>query len=295
MKFSLFQQDKKQWIHSLSSLSVFIGIIYFTLYSLTHMPGNSFEGSLGDLSSEEIEVQTRLIENVRYLSEDIGARSISVEGSLDKSKKYLIEEIHKIGLDYNEQSFTAKNKIVYNIEVPINGLNEETIVIGAHYDTCYYGPGANDNASGVAGVLELLRYFKNIPLKHNFRFVFFVNEEPPFFLGEQMGSMVYAKKLKEQNIPVKAMISLETIAYFTSEKDSQRYPIDALKLKYPSTGNFLAFVGNIQSGDLVRKASKIFRDGVEFPSEGLSAPKSISGIGWSDHSSFWKQGYPAIM
>lgn len=295
MTFTLLPTNKKQWLISLTSLFLFVGLLSLALYSLINMPGNSYSGSVKGLTSDEKSIQTRLTDNVSYLSETIGARSLSVKDSLDKSKTYLHEEITKIGYSFKDLSFKVKNIKVYNIEVTKEGHTDDTIIIGAHYDTCYYGPGANDNGTGVAAVLELLRHFKNKELIHSFHFVFFVNEEPPYFLGDQMGSIVYSKHMKSQNIKVKAMLSLETIGYFSDEKGSQKYPIDAMKLAYPSEGNFIAFVGNISSGPLVRKSIDIFRNLVDFPSEGLSAPKSVPGVGWSDHSSFWNQGYPAIM
>jgi Zn-dependent M28 family amino/carboxypeptidase len=125
------------------------------------------------------------------------------------------------------------------------------------------------------------------------RFVAFVNEEPPFFQTEGMGSTVYAKRCRDRGEKVVAMLSLETIGYYSDDEGSQKYPFP-LGLFYPSRGNFIAFVGNTSNARLVRRCIKTFRAKVRFPSEGGAVPGSLPGIGWSDHWSFWEAGYPAI-
>src|SRR5262249_34621372 len=126
------------------------------------------------------------------------------------------------------------------------------------------------------------------------RFVFFVNEEPPYFQTDQMGSLVYARQLHNQNVNVTGMISLETIGYYSDAEASQRYPA-GFGVLYPYVGNFIGFVGNPRSRSLVRRTVKAFRESADFPSEGVAAPSGLTGIGWSDHWSFWQQGYKAIM
>ena len=125
--------------------------------------------------------------------------------------------------------------------------------------------------------------------------MFFVNEEPPHFQTESMGSLVYARELRQSGIPVSAMISLETIGYYFDASGSQKYPALLLSLFYPDRGNFIGFVGNSESRDLVRRAIRSFRASAQFPSEAVAAPASLPGVGWSDQWSFWQQGYPAIM
>jgi Zn-dependent M28 family amino/carboxypeptidase len=156
-------------------------------------------------------------------------------------------------------------------------------------------PGANDNGSGVAGVLALARRFAGKPCARTLRFVAFVNEEPGHFQTELMGSWVYARRCKERGDRIAAMVSLETIGCFFHEPGTQSYPAPGLGLCYPTTGNFIAFVGDLSSRKLVRRAIGSFRRGAEFPSEGAALPASIPGIGWSDHWAFWQHGYPAIM
>jgi Zn-dependent M28 family amino/carboxypeptidase len=168
------------------------------------------------------------------------------------------------------------------------------VVIGAHYDTVRGSPGANDNASGVAALLELARLLKEFRPKREIRLVAFVNEEQPFFATEGMGSWRYAKRCASRGESVSAMLSLETIGYYSDQPGSQHYPFP-FGLFYPSRGNFIAFVGNLRSGMLVRKVVESFRRNADFPSEAVAAPGWMTGIGWSDHWAFWKEGYPALM
>lgn len=170
----------------------------------------------------------------------------------------------------------------------------EVIIIGGHYDSALISPGANDNGTGTAATLELARIFANKSTKRTIRFVEFTNEEPPFFWTEDMGSLVYAKQLKQRQENIVAMLSLETMGYFSDTVGSQKYPFP-LNLFYPAQGNFIAFIGNLNSGNLVRQSIASFRHHVQFPSEGAALPEWIPGIGWSDQWSFWQQGYPVIM
>jgi Zn-dependent M28 family amino/carboxypeptidase len=154
--------------------------------------------------------------------------------------------------------------------------------------------GANDNASGVAATLELARLLEGSRLRKTIRFVLFVNEEPPNFQTNRMGSLVYARELRSGGVPVTAMISLETIGFYSEAEGSQWYPA-GLGYFYPSRGDFIGFVGNSDSRDLVRRSIRAFRASTNFPSEGLAGPADWPGVGWSDHWSFWQENVPAIM
>ena len=166
--------------------------------------------------------------------------------------------------------------------------------MGAHYDTVAGTVGANDNATGVAATLELARLMKESRLRKTMRFLLFANEEPPYFQNENMGSRVYARHLRHENVQVSAMISLETIGFYSDAPGSQKYP-PVLSLFYPNRGNFIGFVGNPESRDLVRRSVRRFREFTPFPSEGFAAPSDWPGVGWSDYWSFWQENYPAIM
>ncbi|MEA3275961.1 MAG: M28 family peptidase, partial [Pseudomonadota bacterium] len=155
-------------------------------------------------------------------------------------------------------------------------------------------PGANDNGSGVAAVLELARLLAGRALARTVRFVAFVNEEPPFSYTPEMGSLVHARAARDRGDRIQAMLSLETIGHYSDRPGSQRYPYP-LSLFYPDTADFIGFVGNLGSRQLVRSAVQSFRRHAFFPSEGAAVPAWVKGVGWSDHWSFWQAGYPAIM
>ena len=174
------------------------------------------------------------------------------------------------------------------------GEGDRIVVIGAHYDTAGGLPGANDNASGVAATLELARQFAHEPQARGVRWVFFVNEEPPYFQTPAMGSYVYAKRCHERKEKITAMLSLETMGYYSDEPGTQAYPI-GFHPGYPDRGDFLGFVANFRSAPLLRRALKSFRAATSLPAAGAAAPAAIPGIGWSDHWSFWQFGYPALM
>lgn len=260
------------------------------------MPLSSYKGSLPALTLEETEVRYHLAEYTKHLSSAIGERNISKEGSLQAARSYLRDRLHELGYEVRENSYQVDRETVINLEVnlPGNPRNSRTLIVGAHYDTAHGAPGANDNASGVAALLELARLLKNSKLEKAVRFVFFANEEPPFFQTDSMGSRVYARKLHNDHVAVSAMISLETIGFYSDVPGSQKYP-PLLNLFYPSRGNFIGFVGNSASRSLVRDVAKRFRESSHFPSEGIAAPGDWPGIGWSDQWSFWQENYPALM
>jgi Zn-dependent M28 family amino/carboxypeptidase len=181
------------------------------------------------------------------------------------------------------------------VEWPGTSSPNEIIVVGAHYDTAEGAPGADDNASGVAGLLEVTRHLAAAPAQaRTIRAVFFAAEEPPFFGTERMGSAAYAREAAERGDRIEAMLSFETIGYYDTLPGSQRYP-PPFSFFYPDRGDFVGFVSSVGSGRLVRRALASFRRAAAFPSEGAAAPAWVSGVGWSDHMAFWKHRYQAIM
>ena len=199
------------------------------------------------------------------------------------------------GLQPRRDTYELNGQACHNIEAEIRGNRPEIVVIGAHYDSVFGSPGANDNGSGVAALLALARRFAGKQTEQTLRFVAFVNEEPFYFQSKQMGSFVYASRCKARGDQISAMISLETIGYFSDAPGSQIYPAPGLGLFYPSTGNFIGFVGNVRSRALVRRAIGLFRQQAKLPSEGAALPSFIPGVGWSDQWAFWQHGYPGIM
>src|SRR6266545_2843962 len=176
----------------------------------------------------------------------------------------------------------------------VTALAHDIVVLGAHYDTAEDAPGADDNASGVAGVLVLARVFAHERQARTVRFVFFPNEEPPSFPTADMGSRHYATAARARNDQIVAMLSIESIGYYDTEKGSQRYPFP-LNLAYPDVGDFIGFVSNLKSRSLLHRAIAAFRAHATLPTQGAAAPSWVPGVWWSDHWSFWREGYPAIM
>lgn len=260
------------------------------------MPGRSHDQPLSPLTAGETELRDRLKSHVRTLAGEIGERNVWRYGALQAAAGYLEKELEGAGLAVADQSYTAEGKAVRNLEAELRGTSApaEIILVGAHYDSVYGSPGANDNASGTAAVLEIARLLAGRPFPRTVRFVLFVNEEPPFFKSGSMGSLVYAKRARQRGERIAGMLSLETIGYYSDAPRSQHYPFP-LNFFYPSTGNFIGFVGNIGSRGLVRRAIETFRRTTSFPSEGAAVPGGITGVDWSDHWSFWHEGYPALM
>ena len=183
-----------------------------------------------------------------------------------------------------------------NIEAELTGTvrADEILVLGAHYDSVEGCPGANDNGSGVAALLEVARALKASRQQRTIRFVAFVNEEPPFFQGPQMGSVVSARRSRVRGERIVGMLSLETIGYYTDAANTQEYPAP-LNLLYPSTGNFIGMVSNVRSRQLLTRVATAFRAATRFPIQSAVAPASLPGVGWSDHWAYWQEGYPAVM
>jgi Zn-dependent M28 family amino/carboxypeptidase len=171
---------------------------------------------------------------------------------------------------------------------------DEIVLVGAHYDSVVGSPGANDNASGVAAMLEISADLASRSPERTVRCVAFVNEEPPFYRGWKMGSKVYARAARKRGDDIRAMFSLETIGFYSDEPGSQTHP-PLFRYFYPNQGNFVAFVSNLGSRRLLRRAVEAFREHSDFPVERCAALSIVPGISWSDHSSFWRHGYRAVM
>jgi Zn-dependent M28 family amino/carboxypeptidase len=196
-----------------------------------------------------------------------------------------------------EQPYEYRGRTYRNIYSVKPGTEEpgKVLVIGAHYDTVTGTPGADDNASAVAGLLELSRLLADVPLKWTVHFAAFTLEEPPLFRSRKMGSYVYAKSLKDSGTDLAGMICLEMIGYFTDDPGSQTFPLPFMRLMYPSKGNFITLVSNLQSRPLLKRIRDGFRRGTDLPVETLSTIFLVPGVDFSDHRSFWKFGYDAVM
>jgi hypothetical protein len=281
--------------YALAAMAVMlVGALWYAL----GMPGWSHQGALPPATPEETSLAARLKQhvttvankphNIRQAYDDLEAAAAYIERTLAAE-----------GYRVNSQGYEADGQTVRNLEAVIEpaggGAATKTIVVGAHYDSAFNTPGANDNGSGVAAVIELARLLKDFrPTRTRVRLVLFVNEEPPYFHTPDMGSYRYAQMLAEQNEPVAAMISLETIGYYSDEPGSQQYP-RPFGAVFPNRGDFVAFVGTPGSRALVRDAIASFRRHTAFPSIGGVAPGFVPGIDWSDHWAFARHGFQAIM
>jgi Zn-dependent M28 family amino/carboxypeptidase len=258
------------------------------------MPGQSWSGPLEPISPGDRAAADRLRGHVIAIASR--EHNMSDPAVYEAAAAYIEAQLGGSGFAVRRLSLPAPLTAVRNIEVEIAGADARAgiIVIGAHYDSVAGAPGANDNGSGVAAALELARRMAAWKPRHTWRFVFFANEEPPYFGGDTMGSAVYARAAKERGDRIAAMFSLETMGYYRDTPATQHYPFP-LGYFYPDRGNFIAFVGNLSSRGLVRRTVAAFRAHAHFPSEGAAAPASIPGIDWSDHASFWAEGWPALM
>jgi hypothetical protein len=263
---------------------------------MTSMPLRGFRGSLPPLSQNQADIRDRLSQTVHELATVVGERNMEHAASLDAAELFLEQQLRQSDYTPRRLPYAAAGKTFDNIEACLPGADEAAgrVVIGAHYDSVIGTPGADDNATGVAAGFELARSFRSSRLRRTICFVFFVNEEPPWFQTHDMGSFVYARQLRNENVSILAMLSLETIGFYSDAKDSQKYP-PVLGWFYPNRGNFIGFVGNEESRALVRQTVRDFRQAAQFPAEGIAAPADWPGIGWSDQWSFWQAGYPAVM
>ncbi|MDY7224910.1 M28 family peptidase [Hyalangium rubrum] len=232
---------------------------------------------------------------MRALSETFHPRDSLHPENLERAATYLSEHLSRAGGQVDSQTYRVGDTRYRNVIARFGPESAERLVIGAHYDTAGPLPGADDNASGVAGLLELANLLGQHPPPVRVELVGFTLEEPPYFRTEHMGSRVHAKSLRQAGVKVRAMLSLETIGTFTDAPDSQHYPIPQLRWHYPSTGNFIAVVGELNDGGLVRQVATAMRAGGPLPVEFLNAPASLEGIDFSDHASYQAEGYRAAM
>ena len=277
-------------INLLIKAAIILVIIFLTTFGWR--PTSKYKVTL---SGEELASSQRMRRTVTFLSEDLGIRNYIHYQNLQEAANFIQKSFEEIGYSVELIPYEINGETFTNIIAEKSGNNTASgiLLIGAHYDS-YFNPGADDNASGIAGLLELARLLKDVPLTHTLRFAAFVNEEPPFFLTNQMGSTVYAKHVKSKGEPLRAAIILEMLGFYSEKLFSQRY-LPLLGPFYPNRANFITIVGNFPSRKIVKGLYKGFKASSSFPVERIVAPSYIPGIYFSDHWSFWKAGYPAVM
>ena len=274
---------------------IIIAVVTFIVLKATTFGWHFFTTSFSQLTKEKSVLVKTLEFHVHKLADEIGDRSVFNYEKLDEAARYITQAFQSFGYNVEFQSYNVSNKEVKNIIAFKQGAQkpDEIIIVGAHYDTCY-NPGADDNASAVAGLLELARFLSGEQINRSIKFIAFVNEEPPFFTTEDMGSVVYVREAKTKGENIKGALILEMIGYYTDRPNSQRYPL-FYGLFYPNKGNFIAVVGNPQSRHLLKQVTSIFRKHSQFPIESVLSFGFAPGADFSDHWSFWKTGYPALM
>jgi hypothetical protein len=271
---------------------------YAALLYMTTVPGQSYQGALPPLTAEERALAGTLMRHI----ETIATREHNVAhyDELEKAARHLEATLSSYGYTSGRQEYVVGGKTVRNIDAVIEpqaGIADpDVIVLGAHYDSAEDAPGANDNGSGTAAVLELARLLKDLhgQTRKRIRLVLFVNEEPPYFMTRDMGSLRYAEALAARKERVTAMFSLETLGYYAEAPGSQKYPFP-FGLMFPDRGDFVAFVGLTNSRPLVQETMRSFRSHTSFPTVGGIAPVIIPGIGWSDHWAFGQYGFQGVM
>jgi hypothetical protein len=276
----------------------------FILFSLI-FAGACTEAELAPVSPAEqvenqqeltlLELEHKLRASVQHLAGTIGERNLAHPENLQQAADWIVGQWELQGLEPKIHTYTINGKPCHNIEVDVSRSKDgPVVVIGAHYDSAEGTPGADDNASGVASMLEISRALAGEDFKHTVRCVAFVNEEPPYFSTYDMGSQVYAKMIRERGDQVVQMISIESVGYFSDAEGSQNYP-SPLAESYPSVGNFLGVVSDLKNGMGVGTVSKHLRDAGPLPIESAVLPSGLPGVDWSDHASFWMYDYPAVM
>ncbi len=293
-------RQRRLWARArLRGLKIALGVVLLLAAALAafwavcmRMPQSSHHGPQPAANTGLGELEQALRKDVAVLADRIGERNTSRPAALDEAARYIEARLLE---SFAVVRKPGVGKGLYNLEVDVRGSpGTELVVVGAHYDSAEGATGANDNGSGVAATLALARAFSGLKPARSLRFVFFVNEEPPYFQSASMGSLQSAIASRKAGERIIAMLSLETLGYYSDEPGSQAYPFP-LSWFYPDRGNFVGFVGNLASCKLVRRAIATFRAHEPFPSEGGCMPESMPGVGWSDHWAYWQQGYPALM
>jgi len=277
---------------TLASILKIIALIAFIVFLRSTTFGWKVTKSVFSSYSKQHEgIAANLKNHVNVLSQEIGWRGIEQYENLQKAENYIAEQFTALGLEVERQEFTVAGKAVSNVIAKKTGTKypDRIIVAGAHYDS-YFNPGADGNASGVAAILELARLLAGQETGATVHLVAFATKEPPFFGTPQMGSVFYAKRLKENNETVLAVFILDAIGYYSGKNRSQRYP-PLLGITYPDKGNFLAVIGNSQSAELLKTTESTLKKEASIPIQSFVGFDFIN----SDHWAFWKEKYDTVL
>jgi hypothetical protein len=275
--------------HAWWRISALLVVLYGALLYLTHSPAPGKPIMKPPAMEED-----RLRAHVEMLAGEIGEHNVFKPAALHQAEEYIAHVWRDQGYSVVRQPYDIGKVECANLEVTRPG-GPQIILIGAHYDSVKGSPGANDNGSGVAAMLELSRIFAAENPARTLRFVAFVNEEPPFFQTKREGSRVYAEAARQRGDDIRAMISLETMGWFSEAGGSQHYPSPLFKLFYPTRGTFIGFISDFGSRLMMQQAAAAFQAHASFPVECCAIPFGRAGADLSDHAEFWRVGYPALM
>ncbi len=269
------------------------------LLILTGLTGIIMEPSIAAAAeANRIRVsKDNLYRHVEFLTSIAGYRHFANISGLLRCVDYIRGELAVANGRIALQDFQVQGNTYQNIICSLGPADGPRIIVGAHYDVCGPQPGADDNASAVAGLLEIARLMgvNSDRLTYRLDLVAYCLEEPPFFGSSHMGSYAHARGLQGRKSTVKEMLCLEMIGFFTEHENSQSFPMPFMRWFYPTRANFIAVVGNLRNWRLVRQVQHDMQKGTDIEVCKLSAPVIVPGIGLSDHSSYWKFGFPAVM
>jgi Zn-dependent M28 family amino/carboxypeptidase len=253
-----------------------------------------------ELRDAKQQLAERLRMHVDRLAGLIGPRHLGRMSAIEAAAAYIEREFASLGYTVEQQAYSVNSCEVSNLIIERIGvqLPKEIVILGAHYDTVSTTPGADDNASAVAVLIEVARLLREYQSKRTLRFAAFACEEPPHFYTDSMGSQVYARQCRKNNEHIVGMLCLEMVGYYSTAVNSQQMPPGIprfFRWAFPRRGNFLASVGNLSSWRLAWRFRRGFNRAIRFPLYSIVLPESIHAIRLSDNSSFWDQGYPALM
>ncbi|GAA4311483.1 M28 family peptidase [Nibribacter koreensis] len=238
---------------------------------------------------------TRIKHHLTTITKTPKPRNYQNLDQLNQTAEYIKNVFTAYADSVSVQEYTVDGQVYKNVIASFGTENKKRVIVGAHYDVCGNQQGADDNASGVVGLLELARLLKGQKLNHRVDLVAYTLEEPPYFRTEHMGSYVHAKSLADNKAEVYGMVSLEMIGYFKEEKKSQTYPVGILSLFYGSRGNYITLVNKFGAGAFAKNFSRRFSSGSLIKSKKFTGPPALPGIDFSDHLNYWKLGYSALM
>jgi len=287
------KSSRKFWLYAVVAFAVFLVLSYWYIIKCEgNWEGVPLEaGMTGEMGN----IENTLRADVSYLSETIGPRNPVHYESLVAAENWITERWQSQGYEVKRQTFPVEGKDCSNLEIEIPGTQNpsEIVIISAQYDTWTDSPGANNNAGGMAVLLKLSEMLKDYQPERTLRLVAFTTQEPPYDNTQSMGSMRYAQRSKELGEDIRVMMSMDAIGIYKEEPGTQKLPFP-FSLLYPDRGNFLAFITDLKSRPYVIEATRGFKKGSAFHIETASVPSWVKGAAWSDHGSFWKQGYAGI-